>query len=423
MPTDRRLPLWAGRTAALLGILLVALSLRTSVAALSPIITFISHDVSLSPLVLGIIGVAPPVTFALTGLATPWLSHRLGLERSLLVAAGLMAIGQIARALAPTAGLLVTATVVTLVGAGLGNVLLPPVVKRYFSDRITQVTTSYAVLISLSTAMPALLAVPFASAFGWRFSLGVWFLIAVAAIVPWIVASVVHLRSRAAARQDAANGDKDEDEAEAEPRLEGRMIHSRVAWAVMIAFSISSINVYAFFAWLPDLLVQTAHVSSAQAGALLALYAIMGFPCSLLVPYLAGRIHNVGLILYVAIGLFFVGDAGLLFAPAAAPILWVAFAGLGPLLFPLSLVLINARTRTHAGSVALSGFVQGVGYIIATASPLVFGLLEQVTHSWAASLAFLFVLSLAAIPAGIILSRGHFVEDELAAAESRRLQS
>jgi CP family cyanate transporter-like MFS transporter len=104
-------------------------------------------------------------------------------------------------------------------------------------------------------------------------------------------------------------------------------------------------------------------------------------------------------------------------------VLWVAFAGLGPLLFPLSLVLINARTRTHAGSVALSGFVQGVGYIIAAASPLVFGLLEQATGTWTASLAFLFVVSLAAIPAGVILSRGRIVEDELERAESHRLRS
>ena len=81
-------------------------------------------------------------------------------ERALLLAAALMAIGQVARALAPNAILLVSATVVTLVGAAIGNVLLPPVVKRYFPDRITQVTTIYAVLISMSTALPALLAVP-----------------------------------------------------------------------------------------------------------------------------------------------------------------------------------------------------------------------------------------------------------------------
>jgi CP family cyanate transporter-like MFS transporter len=408
VPADRPLPLWAGRTAVLLGILLIALSLRSSVAALSPIINLIVRDVPLSPLVLGIIGAAPPVTFAVTGLATPWLSRRLGLERSLLVAAVLMAVGQVARAVAPNAALLVGATVVTLVGAAIGNVLLPPVVKRYFPDRITHVTTMYAVLISLSTALPALLAVPIATALGWRVALGVWFLIALAAVAPWIVASIAHLRERNAARLAPVDED-----ITPEPQLERRLFRSPVAWAVMITFSISSINVYAFFAWLPSLLVDTAGVSRGEAGALLALYAIMGFPASLLVPYLAGRMRNIGVLLYVSVALFFVGDAGLVLAPSAAPILWVAFAGLGPLLFPLSLVLINARTRTHAGSVALSGFVQGVGYIIAAASPLVFGLLEQATGSWIPSLGFLFVLTLAAIPAGIILSRGRILEDEL----------
>ncbi len=76
----RPLPLWAGRTAALLGILLVAVNLRSAVAALSPIIDQISRDIPLDPVVLGIIGAAPPVTFALMGLFTPWLSRRLGLE-------------------------------------------------------------------------------------------------------------------------------------------------------------------------------------------------------------------------------------------------------------------------------------------------------------------------------------------------------
>ena len=411
MPADRTLPLWAGRTAALIGILLVAFSLRSSVAALSPIVSFIAHDIPLSPLVLGVIGAAPPITFAATGLATPWLSRRLGLERSLLVAAGLMALGQIARAVAPNAVFLVIATVVALIGAAIGNVLLPPVVKKYFPDRITQVTTIYAVLISLSTALPALLAVPLATAVSWRFSLGVWFVFSALAAVPWIVASLARIRDRNAAR---AGADPDAESVESEPRLEGRLFRSPVAWAIMATFSISSINVYAMFAWLPSLLVQTAHISSGEAGTLLALYAIMGFPGSLLVPWLAGRMRNVGILLYVALGLLAVGDAGLIFAPAAAPILWVAIAGLGPLLFPLSLVLINARTRTHVGSVALSGFVQGVGYIIAAASPLAFGLLEQASGNWTLSICFLFLLSLAAVPAGIVLARGRYLEDDLA---------
>ena len=406
---DRPLPLWAGRTAALLGILLVALNLRSAVAALSPIIDQISRDIPLDALVLGIIGAAPPVTFAVTGLVAPWLSRRLGLEGGLLLAATLMVIGHLARSLAPNAVMLIVATTITLAGAGLGNVLLPPVVKRYFPDRITQVTTLYAVLISVSTALPALAAVPVADAAGWRTSLAVWFILALTALAPWVVATVQHTRRLARQRLD-----DDGPGLETEPRLEGRLVRSSIAWAVTVAFAISSINVYAAFAWLPALLVDGAHVSGAQAGDLLSLYAFVGLPAALIIPFLAARLKNIGVLMYVAAACFVVGYGGLIIAPAAAPVLWIVIAGIGPMLFPVALVLINARTRTHAGSVALSGFVQGVGYIIAAASPLLFGILHQVSGSWTPSILFLLVLSLPAIPAGIILSRPRYLEDQLA---------
>jgi CP family cyanate transporter-like MFS transporter len=403
------LPLWAGRTAALLGILLIALSLRSAVAALSPIVDQISNDIPLSPLVIGIIGAAPPVTFALTGLVTPWISRKLGLEGALLLAAVVMVLGHLARALAPNAVMLIAATTLTLAGAGLGNVLLPPVVKRYFPDRITQITTFYAVLIAISTALPALAAVPVADAFGWRASLGVWFVLALTAVAPWVVSTVRHRRALARSRLTDDGG------VETETALEGRLLRSPVAWAVTIVFAISSINVYAAFAWLPSLLVQSAHVSTAQAGTLLSLYAFVGFPTSLLTPYLAARVRNVGALVYFALACILIGYAGLIVAPAAAPALWIVIAGLGPMLFPLSLVLINTRTRTHAGSVALSGFAQGFGYVIAAAGPLMFGILDQSTGGWSVPLIFLCVVSLATIPAAIILTRGRFLEDELGA--------
>ena len=409
MQTDRRLPLWAGRTAALLGILLIALNLRTIVAALSPILNLVERDVPLNPVVIGIIGAAPPLTFALAGLLTPWLSRRLGLEALVLIAVGIMALGQLARALAPGSAVLVISTALALLGAGIGNVLLPPLVKRYFPDRMTQVTTGYAVLISFSTALPALAAVPIATAFGWRASLAVWFVLALTAIVPWILAS----RSRSRQLQLARDSD-DEETVESEPALEATLFRSPVAWAVMITFCLSSINVYAAFAWFPSMLVQIAHVSPAVAGSLLALYAIMGFPGALVVPAIASRMKNVGILIYVAAAFLLIGDAGLLLLPTVATVLWIVLAGLGPLLFPLSLLLINQRTRTHTGSVALSGFVQGVGYIIAAASPLAFGILHQVSGSWTPSILMLAIVTLAAIPAAIILGRHRYLEDDLA---------
>ncbi|MBM7093981.1 MFS transporter, partial [Streptomyces sp. S12] len=61
---------------------------------------------------------------------------------------------------------------------------------------------------------------------------------------------------------------------------------------------------------------------------------------------------------------------------------WVALIGLGPSTFPLALTLINLRTRTPAGSAALSGFMQGLGYTLSCAGPLLFGWLHERSHGW-----------------------------------------
>jgi CP family cyanate transporter-like MFS transporter len=89
----------------------------------------------------------------------------------------------------------------------------------------------------------------------------------------------------------------------------------------------------------------------------------------------------------------------------------VALVGLGPILFPLALVLINLRTRTHASAIALSGFVQSVGYFFGAAGPLAFGILYAVTGGWTASLILMIVLALGGIGAGAVVARGRMLED------------
>jgi MFS transporter, CP family, cyanate transporter len=261
----------------------------------------------------------------------------------------------------------------------------------------------------VSTALPALAAVPVATAFGWRASLAVWAVLALTALGPWIIASRARSRVLRLARES-----DDADAVESEPALEGRMFRSPVAVAIMIVFAVSSINAYATFAWLPSVLVDTAHISRAGSGALLALYGIVGFPSALIVPAIASRMKNVGILICIATASLVASDVGLILAPATLSALWVVLAGFGAFLFPLSLFLINRRTRTHVGSVALSGFVQGIGYLIAVASPLAFGLLHQASGSWTASLLLLLVATVSAVPAAIILRRPRYLEDDLA---------
>lgn len=395
-------PLWRGRAIALLGILLVAANLRTAVAALSPIFAEIRTEFAVSSIGVGLLGMLPPVCFALFGLIAPRFTRRLSLEAVVVIALAVMLAGHLVRASAGSFAVLAIGSAVTFAGMGVGNVLLPPLVKRYFPDRIGLVTSLYATVMSVSTLLPPLVAVPVADAAGWHVSVGMWALVTVLAILPWLRILISHR---------PAHPDSDVEVETAQPAMAGRVWRSPLAWAMAVLFAVSSLNAYAMFAWLPQILHDVAGVPPLDAGALLSVYAGMGIPAGLLVPLLASRMRNVALLIYVAVAFFVVGYLGLTLVPATATWLWVALAGLGPLLFPLCLVLINMRTRTHAGSVALSGFTQGLGYTLGALGPLAVGVLHQLTASWTLALAVLTATALAAAVAGSIAARPHYLED------------
>lgn len=410
-----RSPLWAGRTMALLGIILVAINLRTAVAGISPIVAQIRVDLPLDTVALGALGSIPPVVFALSAVFTPMLTRRVGLELLMLIAIVTMVIGHIIRAAASGLPMLVVGTVAVIAGAGIGNVLLPPLIKRYFPDRVGLLTSLYAFLIAVGAAVPAVISTPIAVGEGWRFSLALWSVFAATASIPWVAVITERRRERIA----VTRGNESPEILEVDAELIGRIWHSRVAWSIAIIFATSTLSVYAVFAWLPLLLTQTAGVTPAGAGALLALDSIIGAPAAIIMPMLTLRIRRVGILIQIGVVAFVFAYLGLLFFPATLTWLWIVLLGTGPLMFPVCLALINLRTRTQRGSVALSGFVQAVGYTLGSLGPLLVGVLHTVTGGWVAPLLFLLACALAAAVVGTKLSRPTFVEDELAARTAR----
>ena len=391
-----------------MGIVLFAFSLRSAVASLSPLYDHIAVDFDVPAAVIGLIGTAPPVCYAVFGLLTPALERRFGLERLAVVAMVVVAIGLVVRSLAPGAGLLLAGTALIFAAVGVGNILLPPLVKRYFPDRVGLMTTVFSTTMALATFLPPLVAVPVADATDWHVSLGLWAFFALVATVPWIGLALRH----AAAEKSRAAAASDDDIEQPSPRVFGRMWRLPIAWALLVGFAVSSTLAYTAFAWLPTILVDIAGVTPAMAGVLLALFGFMGLPASLAVPLLVTRAHATRVLFGVAVGTGFAGIAGLLFVPTVAPWLWVALFGLAPLLFPMILVLLGLRTRTHEGAVALSGFVQSGGYAIAALFPVGIGLLHDATDSWTVPLIVLAAVVAAAIPAGVVAAQPHTVEDD-----------
>lgn len=408
-----------GRLLVFAAIILSAFTLRAAVTSVSPLFPRIGDDLGFGAGAIGVLGMLPTLMFAVFGVATPVVTSRLGLERTALAAAALTAIGIFARSFAPGYGSLLLLSAVALAGMGVGNVVIPPLVKRYFSDRLAMMSTVYICLLQLGTIVPTLTAVPVADALGWRWSLAMWGLAAVAAVVPWT--AVVLTRRTSTARTAAAAPTETSagpELATPEPALPVAasipVWKTSLGWGMAGMFAMTSMVTYSMLTWLPSLLVE-AGIGEGAAGASLGVFAAVGLTGSLIAPSLTSRMIDPYPIVIGCAVLYIAGFAGLLWSPSSGTVLWVILLGAGPITFPMSLTLINLRTRTAAGSASLSGFTQGAGYIIACAGPILFGVLHELSGGWEWSFAFLSGGVVVLLVAAKAACRPRMLEDVVAA--------
>ncbi len=375
---ERKRRFTEGRILVLAAIIASAFTLRIAVTAFTPLATRIGAEIGYSTAVVGVFGMIPTAMFALAGLLTPIFVRRLGLERTALTAMLMTGAGSAARAVVPDTWELLTFSALALTGMGIGNVVIPPLVKRYFPDRLALLSSAYIVMVQLGTVIPALVAVPIADAHGWRISLGLWALIGFAAALPWW--GVLRARrGRAETDTTALPGHE---------RPTGKVRRSPVAWGMAVMFGMTSLTTYSIFTWLPTIFTD-AGASASFGGTMVGVFALIGLVAALTSPLIVGRVTNPFPVALGCAVCYFIGFAGLLWAPMSAPLIWVLLTGLGPSTFPMALTLINLRTRTAAGSAALSGFTQGIGYTVACIGPLLFGLLHSSTDAWELPFAFL----------------------------------
>jgi CP family cyanate transporter-like MFS transporter len=237
-------------------------------------------------------------------------------------------------------------------------------------------TALYGIGLQLGTAPPALAVVPVADRLGWRVGLGIWAGFALVAMLPWLCLAGTTREPRVPAEAPST----------AVPL--SALLRSRVAWGGAVLLDTTSLNTYSVYAWLPTVLTD-AGTSRAGAGSLLGLYALMSIPLALTVPWAAARLRNPFVVSVIGVACYLAGYGGLVLAPERAPLLWTVLVGVAATGFPLALCLVALRTLTSAGAIALSGFVQGVGYLIAASGPIVTGLLHGSTGGWTAPFVFL----------------------------------
>jgi len=394
------MPLFKGRGLAFVALMLVAVNLRTAVTSITPLLERLGQVFGFGNTLAGVLGMLPVVVFAISGLGTPQLITRFGLQATTIGCMGLATLGLILRSLAPNIGILLLGSAVALAGMGIGNVVVPPLVKRYFPDRIGILSTLYITVLQIGTMTPALLSVPIADHYGWRMSLGVWAGLSLSAMLPWWVL----------ARSETPRVLQAVPISSTSVTSHGHVWKTSLGWGMVLMAGMTSLCSYSMFTWIPKIMVD-AGASETFGGAMVALYSSISLLPSLVVPALAARWRNpfvIGLGAFVTSLIAFIG---LLLIPMQLPWLWAALASLGASTFPMTLVLINLRTRSASGSAALSGFTQGMGYSIAGVGPLLFGWLRDTTGTWLASFSVLIGASCVMLVAAWFACKPQHLED------------
>jgi CP family cyanate transporter-like MFS transporter len=291
-------------------------------------------------------------------------------------------------------------SLLALAGMATANVVLPSLVKLHFPTKVGTMTAAYTTSLAVGLTSASVLTVPLSDALGgWQSGLMIWSLTAAVAVVPWV----------ALLREDRVS---EHDEPPASPIGLGEVAKTRLGWMMALFFGMQSLQAYAIFGWFAEL-YRDAGFSSSSAGLLHGVITAISIPMSFIVPALAVRLAHVSWIVVFYFGCYVVGYGGLIIAPVGGAVIWAVLVGLGTTTFPLILTLIGLRSRTPAGTAALSGFTQSVGYLIAAIGPFVVGLLHDATDGWTVPLLLLIALSVPLLMSGLAVSRTVYLEDQL----------
>lgn len=367
----------------------LAMCLRGPFAAVGPLVDSLVAEYDVGRLAFAVLTALPLLCFGLMSPAAPFLAARVGLHRAITVGAAALAVGVVLRGVGVPG--LFAGTVLLTAGIAVVNVLLPAVVRADHGGRAALIGATTA-SIALSASLGAGLAQPLAAATGSaRGSLLAW-------LVPVVLAVIALVMFSPAVDVDKAPP----------PSVTGTrfVLADRVALAVTLYFGLQALSFYAMLAWLPTILVDTAQVQAGAAGALLAGAAALGAPAALVVPMAASRAADQSRWALAVTMVNGIALAGLLFAPASAPILWALLYGLSTgAAFPLALTLIVLRTSDARQTGRLSASAQSAGYLLAAAGPLGVGLLYAATDDWTVPLSALAVVLVVQAAVGVAAGR------------------
>lgn len=384
----------------MLGIALVASTLRTPLTVVGPIITFIKDDLQISQVLAGFLTTIPLLAFAVISPFAPKLSKRFGIELTLFLSMLLLALGITMRSLGTTS-LLVVGTIFIGVAISFGNVLMPSFLKLKFPMQVGMMMGIYSVAMNVSGGIGAGISHPIAvgSSLGWQAALGFSVGLAVLAAIIWSP-QLKHNKPAPKSTQTTLK-----------PTIP--LWKSPIAWAVAATMGLQSMIFYTSSAWLPEIFISQG-LSANKAGWMVSIMQLAQLPLTFAIPIIADKLPSQKPLAILASVLFAIGFLGIALGFTSLTVLWMIFLGCaGGTAFGLTMMLFTLRTKTAFAAADLSGFAQSTGYLLAAAGPVAFAFLHDVTGGWTVPMWTFLLATLAFFFTSYIASKNVFVDEQV----------
>jgi CP family cyanate transporter-like MFS transporter len=345
----------------MISVVLVALNLRPSMAAVGPLLSSIRADVALSFSTASLLTMLPVMAMGLAMFFGMGVAKRFGEHRSIVLSLGMIGLATVSRLFLDSAVELILSAIAAGVGIAMIQALMPALIKSRFSNNVSLFMGLYVTAIMGGAALAASFS-PFiqVQTGSWRIGLAIWAVLAVLALVFWYAQRSVlpPLPHAGAGQQESFFG-------------------NRRAWLLAIFFGLGTAAYTCVLAWLAPYYVELGW-SEQNAGLLLGFLTAMEVVSGLITPAIANRRQDKRGVVAVLLVLIIAGFCGLIMSPQHLSLLWPCLLGLGiGGLFPMSLILSLDHLDNPRRAGGLTAFVQGIGYLIAGLSPLIAGMIRD----------------------------------------------
>lgn len=364
----------------IIAVVLIGLNLRAGITSAAALFHDLQASLGYGALVASILPSIPLLCFAVAGLGTSWLSRRIGVEKSILVALAMLAAGLLVRSV-PATGALLAGTVLAMSGLAVCNVAMPSYIREHYASKTSMMTGLYTFTMSGGATFAAAVSVPLAQQLGSpSMGLAAWGLLGVAALLGFLpVVLHTHRLSRKAGQEHVSMWP---------------LLRTRLGFLITSIFTLQALLAYAVMSWFAYILTSQG-LSASESGLQFGLMQLVSVAAGMILLAIGSRPGMMRPALYLGSGTTLLAVPAMLFLPTSFAAIPAVMFGFGLGIFPLVLVIISRSGRTTAETTAMSTVAQSVGYLIAALGPFGMGLLHSATGAWTLPLSLLAAAALA----------------------------